>query len=182
MKITPFTRPALLCLPLIFAILGNLACATVPERPEGLEGNDMNTSANEALQKQNLAVAQAWMNTLFEPSWWGLMHQDIVLEFPYGPSIGAPDRIVGHEAAVKYCQALHARAGKLHFNPLNITATNDPSVFFSEYESDRITPDGATYRQIYINKLVVKDGKVILMREFWDPKKILDAKNVTAKK
>jgi ketosteroid isomerase-like protein len=178
------TKAVLLLLPFSFLILGNLSCATseyADSNSKSHERNDMSAN-NETLQKKNLAVAQEWMSTLFEPSWWELMHKDIVLEFPYGPSIGAPDRIVGREAAVKYCESLKARAGMLKFNPLNITPTSDPSVFFSEYESNRVTPDGATYRQIYINKLVVKDGKVILMREFWDPKKILDAAKATAKK
>jgi ketosteroid isomerase-like protein len=83
--------------------------------------------------------------------------------------------MAGKPAAAAYCKALQARAGKLTFSPLEITPTSDPSVFFSEYESDRVTPNGSKYRQIYIQKTVVKDDKVILMREFWDPKKILDA-------
>ncbi len=131
--------------------------------------------SNETPQSKNLALAQTWMSTLFEPEWWDLMHEDIVLEFPYGPSIGAPERIVGKEAAAAYCKNLHARAGNLKFSPLEITGTTDPQVFFGEYESARVTPTGAKYKQIYINKIVVKDDKVIRMREFWDPKKILDA-------
>jgi ketosteroid isomerase-like protein len=115
------------------------------------------------------------MTTIFDPEWWDLMHEDIVLEFPYGPSIGAPERIAGKEAAAGYCKALQARAGKLRFSPLEVTGTTDPNVFFSEYESDRVTPNGSKYRQVYIQKTIVKDGKIIRMREFWDPKKILDA-------
>jgi len=131
--------------------------------------------AVEILRERNLAVARTWMTTLFDPEWWDLLHEDIVLEFPYGPSIGAPERIAGKEAATAYCRSLSARAGKLRFRQLEITATADPSVFFSEYESERVTPAGVRYEQVYINKLKVKDDKVIAMREFWDPKKILDA-------
>jgi len=133
------------------------------------------TISDEILRERNLAVARTWMTTLFEPEWWDLMHDEIVLEFPYGPSIGAPDRVAGKEAATAYCKGLQARAGKLRFFPLRITATDDPGQFFSEYESDRVTSAGARYKQIYINKLILRDGQVVFMREFWDPKKILDA-------
>lgn len=133
------------------------------------------TTPNDSLQKRNLAIARTWLSTLFEPAWWDLMHEDIVLEFPYGSSIGAKERVSGKAAATEYCKGLMARAGKLKFDPLEITGTTNPGVFFGEYECDRVTPSGWRYRQIYIQKTVVKDGKVIRMREFWDPKKILDA-------
>ena len=31
------------------------------------------------------------------------------------------------------------------------------------------------YHQVYINKLHFKDGKLVSLREFWNPKSIIDA-------
>ncbi len=120
-------------------------------------------------------LVRAWMTTLGEPSWWSLMHDDIALEFPYGPSLGQPDRIAGKPAVVEYVKALLDRAGKLEFFDLDILPTTDPDLFVCEYRSNRKNRGGQPYVQIYINKVRVKDGKVALMREFWDPKRIADA-------
>jgi ketosteroid isomerase-like protein len=127
----------------------------------------------------NLAVARAWMTTIGQPDWWKLLHDDIVLEFPYGSSVGIKDRYVGKEEVVPYVKALFDRLGVFKFFNLQTIGTTDPELFVSEYEADMTTPHGEHYVQTYINKLRIKDGKVILMREFWDPKRTIDATNGT---
>ena len=126
---------------------------------------------------QNRTLDQAWMTTLGEPTFWDLMHEDIVLEFPYGASLGAPERIVGKAAATSYVKALLDRAGALKFKDIDIVDTTDPTLFVCEYNANRTNRGGEPYVQIYINKVRVKDGKVVFMREFWDPKRIVDASN-----
>jgi ketosteroid isomerase-like protein len=126
-------------------------------------------------RQQNRALVHAWMTTLGEPGFWELMHEDIVLEFPYGPSLGAPERIVGKAAATAYVKALLDRAGALKFLDIDIADTMDPALFVCEYHANRTNRGGQPYVQIYINKVRIKDGKVALMREFWDPKRIVDA-------
>jgi ketosteroid isomerase-like protein len=133
----------------------------------------MNTSIDS--RQQNRALVHAWMTTLGEPGFWDLMHEDIVLEFPYGPSLGAPERIAGKAAATAYVKALLDRAGALKFLDIDIADTTDPALFVCEYRANRTNRGGQPYVQIYINKVRVKDGKVALMREFWDPKRIVDA-------
>jgi len=131
----------------------------------------------DTLREANAAVARRWMTTLNEPAWWDLLDDNIVLEFPYGPSLGMAERHVGKRAVIAYCRGLFARLGTLKFQDLQITGTTDPNVFYSEYYADLATPSGENYRQTYINKLKIHDGKVVLMREFWDPKRIVDAAN-----
>jgi ketosteroid isomerase-like protein len=57
------------------------------------------------------------------------------------------------------------------------SVAGDPTTVFVEYEADCPTPGGNTYRQIYINKMQFRDGKLLHMRELWDPKKMIDAGN-----
>jgi ketosteroid isomerase-like protein len=130
-------------------------------------------------REQNRSLVHAWMTTLGEPGFWGLMHEDIVLEFPYGASLGAPERIVGKSAAISYVKALLDRAGPLKFLDIDIVDTVDPTLFVCEYRANRTNRGGQPYVQIYINKVRIKDGKVALMREFWDPKRIVDASKPT---
>ena len=126
-------------------------------------------------------LVRTWMTTLGEPAWWGLMHDDIALEFPYGASLGQPERIAGKSAATTYVKALLDRAGKLEFFDIDILPTSDPDLFVCEYRANRKNRGGEPYVQIYINKVRVKDGKVALMREFWDPKRIVDASAAPSK-
>ena len=127
------------------------------------------------LRESNLALARRMMSTLGEPGWWDMMDKDIVVEFPYAPSLGESERHVGKEAARKYLTAMFARLTTFQFENLRITATADPSVFFCEYEVNTKTSRGEPYHQVYINKLRFKDGKLVSLREFWNPKWIIDA-------
>ena len=129
----------------------------------------------EALRAENLPIVRRWMTTLNEPGWGDLIDRDIVLEFPYASSVGIQERYSGRAAAVSYIKALFSRFGVFEFLDLEILGTTDPSVFVSEYRANLTTPRGEPYVQRYINKVQVKDGKVVFMREFWDPKRTLDA-------
>jgi ketosteroid isomerase-like protein len=128
-----------------------------------------------ALRESNFELAHRWMTTLGEPAWWDMMHDDIVFEFPYAPSLGEKDRYVGKAAVTNYVRAMFARLTVFKFKNLEITGTTDPAVFFCEYQADVTTTHGEPYKQTYINKLRFKDGKTIFMREFWDPKVTIDA-------
>jgi ketosteroid isomerase-like protein len=72
------------------------------------------------------------------------------------------------------------RAGALKFLDIDIVDTTDPALFVCEYRANRTNRGGQPYVQIYINKVRIKDGKVAFMREFWDPKRIVDASRATS--
>jgi ketosteroid isomerase-like protein len=104
-----------------------------------------------------------------------MLHEETVLEFPYAGSLGSPERLEGKAAVVNYLTQMLAQIGNLQFKGVVTTQTTDPGLFFNEYHADIITPGGKQYRQTYINKIQVKDGKIIFNKEFWDTKKIIDA-------
>ena len=62
----------------------------------------------------------------------------------------------------------------LTYHPTNLDE-GDPDTIFSEYEGEFLTSDGATYTQIYMNKMRFRDGRVVLMRELWNPMKVIEA-------
>ena len=127
------------------------------------------------IRESNLALAHRMMTTLGQPTLWDTMDKDIVVEFPYAPSLGESARHVGKEAVRKYLSAMFARLTTFKFENLAITPTTDASVFFCEYEVNTKTSRGEPYHQVYINKLRFKDGKLVSLREFWNPKWIIDA-------
>jgi hypothetical protein len=138
----------------------------------------MNTQAvtdDATLRESNLALAHRLMTTLGQPRWWDMMDKDIVVEFPYAPSLGESASHVGKEAVMQYLKAMFARLTTFKFENVKITAATEPSVFFCEYEVNTKTSRGEPYHQVYINKLRFNDGKLVSLREFWNPKWIIDA-------
>ena len=123
----------------------------------------------------NVDLIRRFMNTIGQPEWSDLLHEDILVEFPYGPSIGVKETIAGKDLVITYLTALHQKMGHFGWQELEIVETKDPNLFFAEYWTILPTYGGGKYKQVYINKLRVKDSKIIGMREFWDPKRIIDA-------
>jgi ketosteroid isomerase-like protein len=106
-----------------------------------------------------------------------LFADDIVIEFPYGPSLGMPDRFETKPVVVAYSRELFRALPGLTMRDMTYySVAGDPSTVFIEYISDAPTPGGHSYRQVYINKMQFRDGLLVHMREFWDPKRILDAR------
>jgi len=104
-----------------------------------------------------------------------LLDESIVIEFPYAGSLGAQEKYEGKATVVNYLTQMLAQIGGLTFKGIVTTATVDPDLFFNEYYADIVTPVGKKYRQIYINKVRIKDGKIIYIKELWDTKRIIDA-------
>jgi ketosteroid isomerase-like protein len=101
---------------------------------------------------------------------------DIVMEFPYGPSLGQPARFEGKADVVAYARALTHRIGRIKMRDMTFWSVDGhPEIVFIEYSGDVNTPGGHTYVQTYINKMTFADGKLAHMKELWDTKLIVDA-------
>lgn len=107
-----------------------------------------------------------------------LFAEDVVLEFPYATSLGMPDRFEGKEIAVNYLrQMLSQLKGLKLYNFRSYPVEGDPDTVFNEYDGEALTPGGNTYTQTYMNKMQFRDGKLILLKELWDPMKVAKATN-----
>jgi ketosteroid isomerase-like protein len=126
-------------------------------------------------REENRKFVEHFMSTTFQPEWWDMLHEDAVMEFPYAAALGIPEHFDGRNAVTAYLKAMITQIGAMQFHDLVITGTKDPELFFNEYKAHVTTPGGVSYDQVYINKLRLKDGKVILIREFWDPTRALKA-------
>jgi uncharacterized protein len=153
-------------------------------RPTASDGRSTVMAHNEAsvdetaLAATNRELAGQVLALIGNEELFGLLAEDIVMEFPYGPSLGMPDRFAGKPAVVAYCRELFAALPGLTMRDMTYySVAGDPGTVFIEYVSDAPTPGGNTYRQVYVNKLVFRDGLLVHMREFWDPKRILDARS-----
>ena len=131
-----------------------------------------------ALATTNRDLARRVVELLGSEEQFELYADDIVMEFPYGPSLGMPDRFETKPTVVAYVRRILKGLSGVVIREMSLSSVaGDPTTVFVEYEADCPTPGGNTYRQIYVNKMQFRDGKLVHMRELWDPKKIIDAGN-----
>ena len=126
-------------------------------------------------QANNIATSRKIMSRFDMDNWYDLLHDDLVLEFPYAYSIGMPGRIEGKETAVAYLAGVMKHFPGLAFRNVSIEPMADPSAVLVQYEGGCITASGSKYEQVYITVQKFKDGKMILFREFWNPAAITEA-------
>ncbi|WP_426756771.1 nuclear transport factor 2 family protein [Myxococcus sp. Y35] len=102
--------------------------------------------------------------------WLGLFAEDAVVEFPYAPSLGAPERLVGREAIRGYFAETPKHFLGLVFSNVRRYLTTDPDVAIAEvHGSATIALTGKPYEQDYILVLKSREGRIVHYREYWDP-------------
>jgi ketosteroid isomerase-like protein len=130
------------------------------------------------LAAANRDLAEKVITLLGTEEQFDLFHDDIVMEFPYASSLGMPDRFETKSNVIAYVRELNQLLKGLTMRDMQYSSVaGDPDTVFIEYYADAPTPGGHTYLQTYINKMRFRDGQLVFMREFWDPKRILDARS-----
>jgi ketosteroid isomerase-like protein len=128
------------------------------------------------LAAANRELAKTILTTLGTEEQFDYMADDVVMEFPYGPSLGQPDRFESKPAVMAYTRQLTKRIGRIKMRDMTFSSVEGkPDTVFIEYSGDVNTPGGHTYVQTYFNKMRFRDGKMVHMREVWDTKLIVDA-------
>jgi uncharacterized protein len=99
---------------------------------------------------------------------------DGVLEWPFAPA-GVPRRIEGRERIREVLASLEGavrRAGT-RLTAVRTTAvhqTSDPEVVIVELEvAGELTTNGATYQLPYIQVFRIRDGQILLFRDYFGP-------------
>ena len=132
---------------------------------------------DEELAATNVKLAEQILNCLGSEDLFSHMADDVVIEFPYGPSINMPDRFVNKQAfRVYWLELVRTLPGLTMRDMVFYSVDDDPTTVFSEYEADIPTPAGHSYVQVHVNKMQFRDGLLVRMREFQDPQRILDAR------
>lgn len=94
---------------------------------------------------------------------------------PYAP-LGIPREIAGRPAIREYYEALPQMIGALNFSDHHVRATEAPGEYVAEYTSDAtMRATGAAYRNTYITKVTVEDGRIAELTEFFDPIRLVEA-------
>jgi len=119
-------------------------------------------------REANIALATKIMNDFCRnmDGWYDHLHDDIVMEFPFGASVGMPTRLEGKAAASALFAAV-ATAVQVRFRDIVIHPMLDPGRFTVEYRGYS-EPNGKVYDQTYISIVEFRDGKMSLFKEYWN--------------
>jgi ketosteroid isomerase-like protein len=137
---------------------------------------DMNDTqlreANLGIVRRYIAAINAWdFDTKRE-----LLAEDAVFEMPYAPE-GFERRIDGRDDIIAFVETIPAiiDAENLHDVRLE-TLSSDPGEIVAEYKSDMvIKPHGAAYRNEYVSRFTVRDGRITRFAEYYDPIRLVIA-------
>ncbi|WP_050030407.1 nuclear transport factor 2 family protein [Verrucomicrobium sp. BvORR034] len=124
----------------------------------------MNTLATDLLQKH--------IETLVDDPaiWETLISDDILWELAYAPSIGHPAQLSGREEVVRHVTWFRGAVEGFRFFDLAIHPLADPAGAVGEVEAEGIIKStGRVYRQKYVVFLRVVEGKIVFIREYFDP-------------
>lgn len=116
-----------------------------------------------------LFSAQRW------DEWIDLWADDGVLEFPFAPP-GRRGRYTGKADILAYMKPLGGRMKVSALDYYDIYPMRDPSMVCIEMGFQATNAEtGAPYNQKYISIIKMKDGKVALFKEYWNPIVSMDA-------
>jgi hypothetical protein len=140
--------------------------------------NHSSTIDTAELAAANQKLAERVIRLLGSEEQFELFADDVVMDFPYGSSLSMPDHFAGKTEVVAYVRELNRILEGMKMRDMVFySIQGSPETVFIEYSSDAPTPGGNWYEQVYVNKMTFRDGKLVYMREFWDPKRILDARS-----
>jgi len=117
-------------------------------------------------------LLQRHIQTLVDDNtrWQTLIADDIVWELAYAPALGHPARLSGRTEVIRHVTWFLGAVENFRFFDLQVYPFADPQTAVAQVRAEGlIKPTGRTYRQEYVVFLRAADGKIVFMREYFDP-------------
>jgi ketosteroid isomerase-like protein len=113
--------------------------------------------------------------------WRALYADHAVMEFPYASSINAPGRYEGIEIICKHIQTVFSGLREPRIHSVHAHALEDGQGAMAEFEmSATVASTNLPYNQKYIALLRAENGKIVFLREYWNPQEVLKSFGGTA--
>lgn len=98
-----------------------------------------------------------------------LFADDAVFEFPYAPTLGLPARHEGKEQIRALLELIRSAIPPYLVSNVVLHDLKSDAELFVEYHSDgKVGATGKAYAQDYASFLVVEDGKIKVLREYFN--------------
>ena len=102
--------------------------------------------------------------------WETLIADDIVWELAYAPSVGHPARLSGREEVIRHVTWFRGAVDNFRFFNLMVYPITDSEGAVAEVKAEGIIKStGRVYRQDYVVFLRAAGGKIVFLREYFDP-------------
>ena len=105
-----------------------------------------------------------------------LFAPDAVIEVPFAGPTGMPARLEGREAIREYSRIVLASPLRLEdFEVAELHQTSDPEVVIAEMRTKgTVTTTGRSFTATSVQILRIRDGQIVLFRDFADPRGLED--------
>lgn len=98
-----------------------------------------------------------------------LFADDAVFEFPYAPTLGLPAKHEGREQIRALLELIRVSIPPVAISNVVIHDMKHDSELFVEYHSDaKVGESGEPYAQDYASFVVVENGKIKVLREYFN--------------
>ena len=110
--------------------------------------------------------------------WQTLIDDNIVWELAYAAAIGHPTRLSGREEVVRHVTWFLGAVENFRFFDLKVFPLADPEGAVGQVKAEGIIkPTGRIYEQEYVLFLRAMGGKIVFLREYFDPTRAAKALN-----
>ena len=121
------------------------------------------------LLKAHLHYVAADLNT-----WKGLFARDAVMEYPYGAAAGVESPLFGIAAITKSVAAFVNAVANFRVTTPTIRQIEGEDAIIAEFSANAtVISTGRTYHQDYAVYLRASEGKIVLLREYFDPTRVV---------
>jgi len=130
---------------------------------------------DQAAAKEAESIARSLIAAYERKDYPGLMaiySRDAVIEIPFNPLGGTADsdirRIRGEKELERFLVPGLAKMRTVRYDIEDISTAADGSRVFLEARGDFVTDEGKPYRNRYIFRLDIQDGRVVLQKEYFN--------------
>jgi ketosteroid isomerase-like protein len=102
--------------------------------------------------------------------WQTLIADDLLWELPYAPSLGHPARLTGRQEVMNHVTWFLGAVENFRFFDVKVYPFVDSKAAVAEFRAEGlIKSTGRIYVQNYVLFLRAADGKIMFLREYFDP-------------
>ena len=138
----------------------------------------MLTTDQQELATRNIALFRRWLDAGSSRDFnakLDICHPDISIELPW--TIDPFPKIVrGLDNIIAFAKSIPEFTRVHNFVDIQIHAfADDPNELYAEYKGDMVLVDGREYKNDYLARATIKDGKLFIFKEWPDPIRLLEA-------
>lgn len=131
------------------------------------------------LRERNIAIVRRYIDAINRrdvDTKRALLAEDAVFEMPYAPD-GFERRITGRDSIIAFVETVPSIIDAENLHDVRVESYHsDPGEIVAEYRSDTvIKPTNAEYRNEYVGRFTVRDGRITRFAEYYDPIRLVVA-------